>query len=259
MFLRVEKTFRPGSAESIAKRIFVMTELSELMPDAWRTLMLDTLASAEFARLSAFLDDEWRAQEIFPPRERIFTALSLTPPEKVRVVVVGQDPYHDYGQAQGLAFSVPEGLRFPPSLRNIFKELADDVGCRPPESGNLESWARQGVLLINAVLTVRAHQANSHAGKGWEFFTDSLLRNLSASLERSLIFVLWGGFAAKKESLIDSGRHVVLKSAHPSPLSARRGFFGSKPFSKINAILAERGEPPIDWRLEAAADLFDEL
>ena len=220
--------------------------------------MGEALESAEFVELSSFLEDEWRNGEVFPLKERIFTALSLTPPEKTRVIVIGQDPYHDDGQAQGLAFSVPCGMRFPPSLRNIFKELTDDIGCEQPISGDLTRWAHQGVLLINAVLTVHAHQANSHAGKGWEAFTDAILARLSER-DHPLVFLLWGGFAAKKESLVDTKRHTVLKAPHPSPLSAHKGFLGSKPFSKINGILTSRGESPIDWSLDGETDVFNDL
>lgn len=230
-----------------------MTILSDLVPKTWRPHLRSEIESANFAALASFLEDEWKNETIFPTREKIFTALSLTSFEDAKVVVIGQDPYHDDGQAQGLAFSVPTGLKFPPSLRNIFKELVDDIKCPQPTSGNLENWANQGVLLINAVLTVRAHQANSHAGKGWESFTDAILAALSKR-QRPLVFLLWGGFAAKKASLIDSDRHTVLKAPHPSPLSAHRGFFGSKPFSKINEILKRNNESPIEWPLPANED-----
>jgi len=208
----------------------------------------EEIESEKFAKLAAFLEDEWRNETIFPPKEKIFTALELTPPEKVKVVVVGQDPYHDDNQAHGLAFSVNPGVKSPPSLRNIFKELSDDLGYPTPTSGDLRSWAEQGVLLINAVLTVRAHRANSHAGKGWESFTDAILAGLSKR-KRPIVFLLWGGFAAKKGAIVNSDRHIALKAPHPSPLSAHRGFFGSKPFSRINEILRQHNESPIDWRL----------
>lgn len=225
-----------------------MFELEKIIPENWKAHLREEIKSANFAELASFLEDEWKREIIFPPKKKIFTALSLTSLKEAKVVVIGQDPYHDDNQAHGLAFSVTQGIKFPPSLRNIFKELVDDIGCPQPISGNLESWASQGVLLINAVLTVRAHQANSHAGRGWESFTDAILAKLSER-ERPLVFLLWGGFAAKKASLIDSDRHTVLKAPHPSPLSAHRGFFGSKPFSKINEILQRNNECPIEWSL----------
>ena len=233
-----------------------MLELEKIIPDNWRSHLRPETGSAHFAALSAFLENEWKIETIFPPKEKIFTALSLTSLEDAKVVVIGQDPYHDDNQAHGLAFSVTQGIKFPPSLRNIFKELVDDIGCPQPTSGNLESWANQGVLLINAVLTVRAHQANSHAGQGWESFTDAILAKLSER-ERPLVFLLWGGFAAKKTALIDSDRHTVLKAPHPSPLSAHRGFFGSKPFSKINEILKRNDECPIEWSLPSGEEYED--
>ena len=178
----------------------------------------------------------------------MFSALKLTPYDQVSVLIVGQDPYHDDGQAHGLAFSVPPGVKPPPSLVNIFKELHDDLGCRIPNNGYLVPWAMQGVLLLNTVLTVRAHSPNSHKGKGWEKFTDAVIRKV---VEKSdpVVFVLWGGNAQKKRTLIEGGGHVVIESAHPSPLSARNGFFGSRPFSKINAALRAAGKTEIDWQL----------
>jgi uracil-DNA glycosylase len=216
------------------------------LPSSWRPYLDAELEKPYFARLRAFVDAERRKHVVYPPEDEVFAALELTPYERVRVLILGQDPYHGPGQAQGLAFSVRPGVTPPPSLRNIFRELKDDRGCPPPPDGSLARWARQGVLLLNAVLTVRAGEPNSHRGKGWETFTDAAIRAVNEQAER-VVFVLWGGYAGKKEALIDARRHVVLKSAHPSPLSAKRGFFGSRPFSRINAALEEGGRPPIDW------------
>lgn len=223
--------------------------LHDMLPDAWRAELAPFFAeSATVAGLEAFLAEEWRTATVFPPRDEIFAALRLTPPEKVRVLIVGQDPYHDDGQAHGLCFSVRKGVPLPPSLRNIFKELAVDLGVTAPRHGDLTAWARQGVLLLNTVLTVRAHQAHSHAGRGWEAFTDMVIRAVSASPEPA-VFVLWGAPAQKKLPLIDWTRHTVVQAAHPSPLSAYRGFFGSRPFSAINNALRNNGFPAIDWCL----------
>jgi uracil-DNA glycosylase len=178
----------------------------------------------------------------------VLTAFELTPFDEARVLILGQDPYHDEGQAHGLAFSVSPGVRPPPSLVNLFKELHADLGCPIPRSGSLIPWARQGVLLLNTVLTVRAHAPGSHKGRGWETFTDAVLRALAERSE-PMVFVLWGGFAQKKARLLDTGRHTVLSSAHPSPLSARNGFFGSRPYSAVNRALEARGQQPIDWSL----------
>jgi uracil-DNA glycosylase len=194
------------------------------------------------------VDGERRAHTVYPPEDEVFAALELTPYERVKVMILGQDPYHGPGQAHGLAFSVRPGVAPPPSLRNIFRELRDELGCPPPRDGSLVPWARQGVLLLNAVLTVRAGEPNSHQGKGWETFTDAVIRAVNERPGR-VVFVLWGGYAAKKEALIDAGRHAVLRSAHPSPLSAKRGFFGSRPFTKVNAALEDGGQAPVDWCL----------
>ncbi|WP_029215163.1 uracil-DNA glycosylase [Kallotenue papyrolyticum] len=223
------------------------------LPPSWQAVLAEALAQPWFARLAAFIDDERARHTVYPPEEDVFNALKLTPYTAVRVVVLGQDPYHDDGQAHGLAFSVRPGVPAPPSLRNIFRELQADVGCPPPQHGDLTPWARQGVLLLNTVLTVRAHQPHSHKGHGWEQFTDAVIASLNARVE-PVIFVLWGGHAQRKLPLIDTQRHVVLRSAHPSPLAARNGFFGSRPFSRINATLTAWGQPPIDWCLPAAAD-----
>ena len=201
-----------------------------------------------YQKLQEFLDAERAEHQVFPPEPEVFTALELTPYERAGVLILGQDPYHDDGQAHGLAFSVCPGVAPPPSLVNMFKELRDDLGCRVPNNGYLAPWAEQGVLLLNTVLTVRAHAPNSHKGKGWEHFTDAVIRALSARAEPT-VFVLWGGNAQKKLKLIDADRHVIVKSAHPSPLSARNGFFGSRPFSQINTALRANGRSEIDWQL----------
>jgi uracil-DNA glycosylase len=197
--------------------------------------------------LAHFLTAEMAAgKTIYPKPDALFKALNATPLDAVEVVILGQDPYHGPGQAHGLSFSVPAGTALPPSLRNIFKELAADLGVKPPPSGYLGGWAEQGVLLLNAVLTVEGGAAGSHAGRGWERFTDKILAVLSRE-KTGLVFVLWGSYAQKKRALIDESKHLVLTSAHPSPLSAHRGFFGSRPFSQINAYLKATGQRPIDW------------
>jgi uracil-DNA glycosylase len=209
----------------------------------------DEFEKSYFKALEAFVDEERREYTVFPPDADVLNALRLTPYDAVRVFLLGQDPYHDDGQAHGLAFSVRPGVKPPPSLMNMFRELREDIpGFTIPNNGYLVPWAEQGVLLLNAVLTVRAHTPTSHRGKGWETFTDAILRAVNEKPD-PVVFVLWGGYAQKKRSLIDTDRHTVIQSAHPSPLSARSGFFGSRPFSKINAALAAAGKPPIDWRL----------
>ncbi len=216
----------------------------------WKAELQSAFGDKSFAALKAFLLREKElGQPIYPPGSRIFAAFDQTPWPQVRVVVLGQDPYHGPGQANGLCFSVSPGVKLPPSLQNIFKELRDDLGLPIPSCGDLTPWARQGVLLLNATLTVRAHQAGSHQNQGWEDFTDAVVERLNAH-PRRLVFVLWGSYARRKAAGIDRKRHAVLEAPHPSPLSAHRGFFGSKPFSRINAVLREWGEPEIDWRLE---------
>ena len=232
-----------------------MMDLAEHIPDSWKTPLQPGLGLADVERLQAFLAAERAAHRIFPPEADVFRALALTPFESASVVILGQDPYHDDGQAHGLAFSVRPGIKPPPSLVNIFKELQTDLGLSRPASGCLEPWAGQGVLLLNTVLTVRAHEPASHQNQGWEPFTDAIIRAIKAR-GTPAIFVLWGAQAAKKLALIngdnvDLARHVIIRSAHPSPLSARHGFFGSKPFSRINAALANMGKAPIDWRLDS--------
>lgn len=200
-------------------------------------------------KLKQFLKTEAQKKKlIFPQGGDIFNALNLTPFNKVKVVILGQDPYHDIGQAHGLCFSVKKGVRVPPSLVNIYKELQADLNLTPPSHGCLESWAEQGVLLLNNVLTVEAHQAGSHHGQGWEQFTDKIVGLLNEQKE-NLVFILWGSPAQKKASVVDPKKHLILKSVHPSPLSSYRGFFGSKPFSKTNTYLVSQGLDPIDWRL----------
>ena len=223
------------------------------IPAPWKPALARTVKEPWYAELAAFVDAERRAHEVYPPHDEVYAALKLTPLDGVRALILGQDPYHGPGQAHGLAFSVRPGTPIPASLRNVFRELQADVGVPTPRDGSLVPWARQGVLLLNAVLTVRAGAANSHKGRGWERFTDDVIRAVSAR-EQRVVFVLWGAYAQKKAALIDGGPHVVLKAAHPSPLAARNGFFGSRPFSRVNAALREAGVPPIDWRLPAAGD-----
>lgn len=218
------------------------------LPASWQTVLADELKKPYFQQLQQFVDEERRNHTVFPPENDVFNALKLTPYEQVNVMILGQDPYHDDNQAHGLAFSVRPGIKPPPSLVNIYKELRSDVGFHIPNNGYLVPWTQQGVLLLNAVLTVRAHQPASHKAKGWETFTDAILRKVSEK-DSPVVFVLWGAYAQKKLSLIDTTRHTVVQSVHPSPLSARNGFFGSKPFSQINSALQAAGKPPIDWQL----------
>lgn len=218
-----------------------------MIPERWMHVVGDELDKPYWQLMQRFVSDERSRHTVFPPREQMFTALELTAPEDVRVVIVGQDPYHGPGQAHGLSFSVPRGVPIPPSLRNVFAELRDDLGKSPPRHGNLESWARQGVLLLNATLTVRAGEAGSHHGHGWETFTDAILRHLGAQ-RTPVAFVLWGSSARSKRTLIND-QHTVIESAHPSPLSAHRGFFGSRVFSRINQHLHLHRLTAIDWEL----------
>ena len=218
------------------------------IPAAWREILAPEITRPYFLQLSQCMQAQRADHEIYPPACDIFAALERTPYDKVCVLILGQDPYHDTGQAHGLCFSVPPGVPPPPSLVNIFKELSADLNVPRPQTGDLTRWAHQGVLLLNAVLTVRAHQPNSHKGIGWETFTDAIISRLNEKPQR-VVFVLWGAYARKKAALIDASRHVVIESAHPSPLSARNGFFGSRPFSRINAALKASGQAEIDWRL----------
>lgn len=215
----------------------------------WNPVLRREFEEPYWQALRQFVAGERATTTVFPPPDEEFAALHLTPYADTRVLILGQDPYHGPGQAHGLCFSVQRGVRPPPSLENIFKELESDVGCGRPGHGNLEGWARQGVLLLNAVLTVRAHSAGSHANKGWETFTDRIIATVSDK-EHPVVFVLWGAYARKKKSLIDTTRHTIIESAHPSPLSARNGFFGSRPFSRTNEALVAAGLEPIDWCLE---------
>jgi uracil-DNA glycosylase len=226
-----------------------MSEIRPVIENSWLTVLSEEFKSPYFFELKNFLVEEKQKFQIYPPGSDIFAAFNYTSFENVRVVILGQDPYHGPGQANGLCFSVKSGIRKPPSLQNIFKELNNDLGHEIPENGNLENWAKQGVLLLNATLTVRANQAGSHQNKGWEQFTDKAIQTLSENKDK-LVFILWGKFAQAKEQLIDLNKHHVIKSAHPSPFSADRGFFGSKPFSRTNLYLQSNGLGEIDWNLK---------
>jgi uracil-DNA glycosylase len=217
------------------------------LPASWRKVLAGELDQPYFRELQKFVRAQRQAHTVFPPAEDVFNAFKHTPYDKVKVLLLGQDPYHDDGQAHGLCFSVRPGVKPPPSLVNIFKELHSDLGCTVPDNGCLTPWAEQGVMLLNAVLTVRAHEPASHKDRGWETFTDAVIRALSARPE-PVVFVLWGGYAQKKQQLIDAGRHRILTAAHPSPLSAKK-FFGSRPFSLVNQALMELGRTPVDWQL----------
>ena len=212
----------------------------------WNPVLRAEFDQPYWADLQAFVAAERAQAPVYPPHDEVFAALHLTPYASTRVLILGQDPYHGSGQAHGLCFSVRRGVAVPPSLRNIYQELDTDLGIAHPGHGNLEAWARQGVLLLNATLTVRAGQAASHQGKGWETFTDQVIRAVSAKREH-VVFLLWGGYARRKKSLIDTSRHTVIESPHPSPLSAHNGFFGSRPFSRANEALSAHGQPEIDW------------
>jgi uracil-DNA glycosylase len=217
------------------------------LPPSWRAHVGAELEKPYFHELREFVDEERRRATVYPPEDEVFTALERTPYDRVKVMILGQDPYHGPGQAHGLAFSVRPGVRPPPSLANIFKELKAEMGCPVPKNGSLVPWAEQGVLLLNAVLTVRDGEPNSHKGKGWETFTDAVIRALAARPD-PVVFVLWGGYAARKEALIGAP-HFIHKSAHPSPLSAKRDFFGSTPFTIINRELQRAGHAPVEWCL----------
>ena len=242
-----------GPSQAVAEQAVAEQAVAEqaprarFLPTGWRSALRAEVAAPYFAQLLAFVEAERKKGEVYPPDDQVFTALELTPLTAVRVVILGQDPYHRAGQAHGLAFSVPPGVTPPPSLRNIFKELHSDLGVEVPAgAGCLTGWAAQGVLLLNTVLTVRAGAAGSHKGRGWERFTDAIIK-ATAELPEPPVFVLWGAPAHAKAALLDSKRHVIIKSAHPSPLSAWGGFFGSRPFSAVNQFLSKRGQPPIDW------------
>ena len=222
--------------------------MKKIFRNDWAELLDAELEEPYYLALRQFLIGEYRTREIFPNMYDIFNALHFTPYASTKVVILGQDPYHEPGQAHGLSFSVLPNVPPPPSLMNIFKELHDDVGCFIPNNGCLKPWAEQGVLLLNTVLTVRAHAANSHRGHGWEIFTDKIIRLLNEN-ERPIAFILWGRPARSKKSMITNPRHFIVESAHPSPLSASGGFFGSRPFSRVNKFLESVGETPIDWQI----------
>lgn len=226
-----------------------MSESTVKLEESWRQALGGEFFSPYMATLKAFLQSEKQSGKvIFPKGSDYFRALDLTPLDAVRVVILGQDPYHGEGQAHGLSFSVRPGVRVPPSLVNIYKELESDLGIKPVRHGFLESWARQGVLLLNSVLTVEQGQAASHKGQGWERFTDAIIREVNDQ-PHPVVFILWGAYAQKKAAFVDRSRHLVIRSAHPSPLSAHNGFLGSRPFSQANAFLIEKGREPVDWAL----------
>jgi uracil-DNA glycosylase len=231
-----------------------MMDLPALLPADWRGMLAPHLDPAATAALGEFVAAEYARAEVYPPIGDLFAAYRLCPPDRCRVLILGQDPYHGPGQAHGLAFSVRAGVPVPPSLRNIFKEVAADVGVPPPPTGDLTPWAERGVLLLNAVLTVRRGAAGSHAGRGWEAFTDATIRALDG-LESRVVFLLWGGYARRKAALVTNPAHVVLEAGHPSPLNPR-GFAGTRPFSAANKALADAGLPPVDWALPRPAGLW---
>lgn len=220
-----------------------------MITNDWKEALAPEFKKPYYKKLYQFVREEYQTKSIYPSAEDIFNAFHFTPLHDVKVVILGQDPYHGPGQAHGLCFSVKPDVGIPPSLVNIYQELHDDLGCYIPDNGYLEKWARQGIMLLNTVLTVRARQANSHRGMGWEEFTDAAIRIL-ADEQRPMVFILWGAPAQKKRSMIYNPQHLVLEAPHPSPLSAYRGFFGSKPFSQTNAFLEGHGIPPIDWQIE---------
>ena len=226
-----------------------MPSINPQIEESWKQVLQDEFQAPYFLGLTEFVREEKKKHIIYPPGPLIFSAFNHTPFNRVKVVILGQDPYHGPGQAHGLCFSVPDGIPHPPSLVNIFKEIKSDLGIPVPKSGNLTKWAEQGVLLVNAILTVRANEPTSHQNKGWETFTNGVIGNLSKK-RKNLVFLLWGNYAQAKETLIDADRHYVLKAAHPSPLSANRGFFGCRHFSRTNQILAEHGLNEIDWSLD---------
>ena len=220
-----------------------------MISNDWLTELDAEFRKPYYAKLYQFIREEYNEYQVFPPADDIFNAFHYTPLSQVKVVIIGQDPYHNVGQAHGLCFSVKPDVEIPPSLVNIYQELHDDLGCRIPNNGYLVKWAKQGVLMLNTVLTVRAHQANSHRGKGWEEFTDAAIRALNKQ-DRPIVFILWGRPAQMKRSMLDNPKHLILEAPHPSPLSAYRGFFGSRPFSQTNHFLIEHRIIPIDWQIE---------
>jgi len=231
-----------------------MTASEVKIGESWKAPLAAEFSDPYMADLKRFLlEQKQEGRRIFPKGAEYFRALDLTPLDEVRVVILGQDPYHGEGQAHGLCFSVQPGVRIPPSLVNIYKEMQEDLGIPPARHGFLEHWAKQGVLLLNSVLTVEMGRAASHQGRGWERFTDAVIRAVNEQ-EKPVVFILWGSYAQKKAAFVDRGRHLVLRSPHPSPLSAHNGFFGSRPFSKANAFLVEHGRKPIDWQLPAVVE-----
>lgn len=220
-----------------------------MIQNDWLAPLKPEFSKPYYAELFKFVKNEYATRQIFPPADDIFNAFHLTPLHEVKVVILGQDPYHNDGQAHGLCFSVKPDVDIPPSLVNIYQELHDDLGCYIPNNGYLTKWAKQGVLMLNTVLTVRAHQANSHRGMGWEQFTDAAIRILNEQ-DRPIVFILWGSPAQKKAQMLNNPKHLILKAPHPSPLSAYRGFFGSRPFSQTNEFLVKNGLDPIDWQIE---------
>lgn len=215
----------------------------------WLPALGEEFRKPYYKKLYEFVKNEYNTTQVFPPADDIFNAFHFTPLSEVKVVIIGQDPYHEPGQAHGLCFSVKPGVDIPPSLVNIYKELSDDLGCYIPNNGYLEKWAKQGVLMLNTVLTVQAHRANSHRGRGWEEFTDAAIRVLNTQ-NRPIVFILWGKPAQSKKNMLNNPEHLILEAPHPSPLSSYRGFFGSKPFSKTNDFLCKNGQTAIDWQIE---------
>lgn len=226
-----------------------MTEINPQIEESWKKILFAEFEKPYFSELKSFLVSEKARYAVYPPGPKIFEAFNRTPFGKVKVVLLGQDPYHGPGQAHGLCFSVPAGVVFPPSLQNILRELQTDLGHPYPKSGDLSKWADQGVFLLNATLTVRANQAGSHQGRGWETFTDSVISALSSERDK-LVFLFWGKYARNKTSLIDTSKHYILEAPHPSPLSVYRGFFGCRHFSLTNQLLADAGLSPVDWKLD---------
>lgn len=221
----------------------------KIFSNDWQEVIGEEFEKPYYMELREYLKEQYEKETVYPPKDEIWSAFEHTAYKDVKVVILGQDPYHGPGQAHGLSFSVKPGVRIPPSLRNMFKEMKEDIGCKIPGQGTLTKWADQGVMMLNTVLTVRQGEANSHRGKGWETFTDRVIQKLS-DREEPVIFVLWGKPAQLKKGLIDLDRHDVIEAPHPSPLSASRGFFGSKPYSKVNSLLQKRGEAPIDFCLD---------
>ena len=225
-----------------------MQSIKDSLPQSWQNILSDEFEKPYFKELETFLNNEFENEKIYPANENIFNAFKYTDFNDVEVLLLGQDPYHREGQAHGLSFSVLDNISIPPSLRNMYKELETDLGIKSPKNGNLTKWANQGILLLNAVMTVREKTPNSHKNKGWEKFTDAVIKKLNER-DKPLVFLLWGNYARKKAALIDKSKHIIIEGIHPSPLSASTGFFGSKPFSAINNSLKSIGQKEIDWQL----------